>query len=50
MRHLRVVLVDVEFDHRTNTRHRVQRVQEQPSCARRPPAHSCAHLRHPQDH
>jgi len=30
MGHLRVVLVDVEFDHRTNTRHRVQGVQEQP--------------------
>jgi hypothetical protein len=30
MRHLRVVFVDVEFDQRTNTRHRIQGVQEQP--------------------
>jgi len=29
MRHLRVVLIDVEFDHRTNTRHRIQGIQEQ---------------------
>jgi len=30
MRHLGVVLVDVEFDHCTNTRHTIQGIQEQP--------------------
>jgi hypothetical protein len=37
MRHLRVVLVDVEFHRRANTRHRVQGVQEQPLMLQRPP-------------
>jgi len=37
MRHLRVVLVDVEFHQRANPRHRVQGVQEQPLVLQRPP-------------
>ena len=37
MRHLRVVLVDVKFDHRTNTRHKIQGIQEQPLMLQRTP-------------
>ena len=37
VRHLRVVLVDVKFDHRTNTRHRIQGIQEQPLMLQRTP-------------
>ncbi|HEX7508788.1 MAG TPA: SUMF1/EgtB/PvdO family nonheme iron enzyme [Polyangia bacterium] len=37
MRHLRVVLDDVEFDHRTNMPHRIQGIQEQPLMLQRTP-------------